>query len=170
MDLGKATCTASFETSFERPDRLSFSVSVELSDGVHRHTHANRIFMDGTALRAGDPAWRSGAPTSLGSAVAQISGTSSGSAHTIPRLLLPERVGGRGVFEWAQRALGASAIIDGANHFVIELDGRTRGFVNDSTWLIRRIETTLRTAGIPAVTEYFSVLTPDPVTASGEAR
>ncbi len=98
-------------------------------------------------------------PSSLGLAIAALTGISFGCAHTIPRLLMPQAVDGRGLFEWSRRALGEPVTIDGASHLTVYLaEGSTimLVYVNEATLVVRRTE-----GPEPwMATDYHATLTP----------
>ncbi len=159
--LGGERQTIEFTTAFERPDRFSFSFSFRSTGGRSAANIAeHRIHADGKLVRLGDPEWRDPPPASLGSAVARMTGVSFGCAHRIPRLLIPERIGGRALFEWPERALREPVDVDGVRHLVIEVGARSRlarVFVDEATYVVRRIVDTFDQT---FTTDYFAVLTP----------
>jgi hypothetical protein len=162
--LGGEEQTIEFETAFERPDRFSFAFrfhSTGASAVGHRaYLHEHRIDVQGTVVRLGDPAWRSSPPASLGLAVATLTGISFGCAHRIPRLLIPERIGGRALFEWPERVLRDPVEIDGDRHLVVEVgsaERRARVAINEETYVVRRSVDSL---GPVFTTDYFAILTP----------
>ena len=170
LDLATISLRAEFETSFERPDRFLFSVSVTaLEDGGSKYRYAHRLLAEGTDLRLGDPEWRTGRPESLASAVACLTGVSYGSAHIIPRLLMPGKIDGRALFDWPERTLDEPAMIDGAPHFVIKLrknEEEERVYVSEATLVVRRIEWNGPVPRSPdrfTTTDYFAVLSPNTV-------
>ncbi len=131
--------TASFRTHFERDRRFSFMVTVDAPPG-HEHTH--QLSRENGKLRYVDPDGREETPESLASAIASLAGVSLGCAHTIPRLLLPQEIGGRGVFDWTDRSLGADLVLDGLPCFQLEVgegDYRQKIYVAQESLLIRRL-------------------------------
>jgi hypothetical protein len=85
---------AEFETAFERSGRFSFSVEVTASlQGTNEYKRAYRILADGPALLVGEPEWLRFPRPSLELAIASLTGVSIGSAHMIPRLLMPDSSG-----------------------------------------------------------------------------
>lgn len=133
------TVSANFETDFERGGHFFFSVAVETSFG---HKYAHRITADGKQVRLGDPEWRDPAPESLGAAIACVAGVSFGCAHVIPRLLLSEEVGGRGLFDWPERTLIGPDVVETHPCFLVEVgdrDYRERIYVHQQTLKVRRI-------------------------------
>ncbi len=143
-----------FETFFERPDRFSFAYAAE--EGRERYG----IESDGPVLRMlGDPPLWAREPSSLMGAIAVLTGVSMGCAHVIPRLLMPEQIGGRGLFEASRRDLGEPTMIDGEPHHVIflgESGSEGRVFVNEVTLVVRRIERPYPRL----LTDYLASLTP----------
>jgi hypothetical protein len=158
LAIGADEVTIDFQTSFERPDRFSFAYKFRSSLDDSTREVGHRIESDGPNLRmVGDLRLRE--PRSLSMAIAALTGVSMGCAHTIPRLLMPEVVGGRGLFDGPRRALGDRATIDGASHLAIDLgegSGLKRVYVNEASLVVRRTE-----GPAPSkVTDYHATLTP----------
>lgn len=100
-----------------------------------------------------------GSSRSLGGAIASLTGVSYGSAHTVPCLLLPDRIDGRGLFERRDRALRGQVVFDGRPHHVIELTEQgdlLRVFLDEATLVVRRIEEPSRRV----TTDYAAILSP----------
>ena len=161
VTLGAEELKIDFETTFERPDRFSFACTCTSSVGGDVDaTYTYRIESDGPDLTmVGNPELHVGQPESLGLAIAALTGVSMGCAHTIPRLLMPEVVEGRGLFEWSRRALGEPVTIDGASHLTVYLgegSGLMLVYVNEATLVVRRTE-----GPLPGMlTDYYATLTP----------
>jgi hypothetical protein len=89
--------TTTFKTAFVRPDRFRFEFTAEAMGG-------GRYVVWSRGQRAWT--WFDGDPgveehESLGLALAGATGISGGSAHTVPALLSPEQVSGRGLADGA---------------------------------------------------------------------
>lgn len=162
FDVGDGNVHGEFETTFERPDRFLFSITERVSAGDRGFTRAHRVLAEGDTLKMGDPEWRSGRPESLSSALGTIAGVSYGTSTRIPRLLLPERIEVREIFEGAKLHLGSKEILDGLPHLVVHVETlRTKHlvFVDERTFVIAR---TVSDLGLETstTTEYRAVLTP----------
>lgn len=93
---GRRTEKLSFTTAFARPDRFRFEFREFRNGGQEYEQYI--VWRDGESVRT----WWSIQPgieneTSLGMAIAGATGVSGGSAYTIPSLLLPDEIGGRGL-------------------------------------------------------------------------
>ncbi len=160
-----------FETAFERPHQFSFSFRASATSQEELATafdYARRIHAAGGRVRMGDPEWQPGWAHSLESGIAALTGVSLGTAHVVPRLLLPQEVGGRSLFEWGpDRILASDQLVDGERHHVIEMRKHThvvRVWVSATTHVIRRIEEVEPSVGGGdgrpfAYTDYRAILT-----------
>jgi hypothetical protein len=160
--VGDELLPIAFETSFERPDHFSFSFTAGPSSrgGAVAERYSYRIESDGPLVRmVGEPALHDdGTPMSLERAIASLTGISFGCAYTVPSFLMPERVGGRGLFRWPERVLRDPVILDGTPHLLVELTGHgdvARVFLDEVTLVVRRIEEPVRRM----TTDYVGILT-----------
>jgi hypothetical protein len=161
--VGDELLTIAFETSFERPHHFSFSFTAGPSGSGREvvEKYSYRIESDGRLVRVvGEPALHDdGTPMSLERAIASLTGISFGCAYTVPSLLMPERVGGRGLFQWPECVLREPVTLDGTPHLLIELTGHgdvARVFLDEVTLVVRRIEEPVRRM----TTDYVAILTP----------
>ncbi len=104
-------------------------------DGTVGYSVAKRP--DGTVARK--------SPISLEAAVARATGISSGSAHTIGRLLLPE-VQGSGLLDLVDARRGDDVVIDGQSCYSITAQAPKGGrrqelWIEQDSYLIRRLVT-----------------------------
>jgi hypothetical protein len=137
---GQAVARVEFETRFERAhQRFSFSFVVDVLEGMPKR-FSRSISADGGSLRTtSDPPETLPPPKSLDLGLARLTGVSFGCAHTIPRLLMPDDVGGRRLFESPKLALKQAILIEGAAHHAIALGDSqwsTVIFVNEVTLLV----------------------------------
>jgi outer membrane lipoprotein-sorting protein len=91
------TSSKPFTTAFVRPDRFRF----EFKDSFDGHKwHRYIVWARGKDVRTWwDIRPKMEGPESLALALAGATGVSGGSAHTIPTLLIPDQIGGRGLTE-----------------------------------------------------------------------
>ena len=83
-----------FTTAFHRPDRFRFEYRDRFDVGHEWNRYL--VWLGGKAVRTWwDLHRRVDQPESIGHALAGATGVSGGSAHTVPALLMPDRVGGR---------------------------------------------------------------------------
>ena len=95
------TSVKPFTTAFRRPARFRFEYQARyrVQDKWKRYI----VWADGPAVRTWwDLIPRGEQPQSLGRALAAATGVSSGSAHTVPALLMPDRVRGSRLTELAE--------------------------------------------------------------------
>ncbi len=91
-DDGEHQETQTFTTAFRRPYRFRF----ECREGENRYI----VYADAAAVRAWWSVHEGVQPmASVDEAIALAVGPSNGTSHTIPRLLMPERVRGRSLAE-----------------------------------------------------------------------
>jgi hypothetical protein len=160
--VGSDETRIGFETDFERPELFSFSFTAEssASGGGRAERYSCRIDCNGALVRMeGDLPPDFDRPDSLGLAIASLTGVSFGSAHTIPRLLMPDLVEGRELFGFKFRAMGDPVLIDGESHHALYLRESALlmlVFVNEATLVVRRTEGPHPVS----VTDYFASLTP----------
>ncbi|HZF08689.1 MAG TPA: hypothetical protein VFE33_07875 [Thermoanaerobaculia bacterium] len=138
---GKRTVKKPFTTAFVRPDRFRF----EFQDRVgEEEWHRMIVWQQGGEVQS----WwdlRPGVehPASLDLGLAGATGVSGGSAHTIPRLLLPDRIEGWPLTALQEPKCLPDASFDGADCFRIE--GKRRGdpmtlWIDKASFLVRRID------------------------------
>jgi hypothetical protein len=130
-----------FETVFRRGTYFHFAYS-DILPGRSRQVMA-RVTWDRGHLDF----WtlvNAPAPSTLRLAIAALTGISSGSAHSIPALLLPEEVGGWIPTDLTDAEVAAREVIDGIR--CLHVRGRHPRFsdklsslyVEPGTWLLRR--------------------------------
>jgi outer membrane lipoprotein-sorting protein len=130
----------SFKTAFVRPDRFRFEFTEESPRGQKRYI----VWTDGDEAAT----WWDIRPgiereESLGMALAGATGVSSGSAHTIPRLLLPDEVGGRALAELRQAERIENGQMYGRTCFRIRgsvLSQSETIWIDRETFLVLRID------------------------------
>jgi hypothetical protein len=145
--------TTPFETAFVRPDRFRFEFSIHSPNSAQFRRHI--IVMNGPEVLTG---WdiRRGVerPESLRMAIAGATGVSGGAAHTVPAMLMAERVRGRHQAARAELTRLEDGELDGSACYRIRrqvltppgLAGADRGHAPDVLWvdrpslLLRRIE------------------------------
>ena len=139
--VSSAVASVEFETAFKRGTYLHFAYS-DILPGRTRQVMARVTWDQGhldfwTLVNAPPP------PT-LRLAIAALTGISSGSAHTIPALLLPEEVGGWIPTDLKAPEFAETEVISGIE--CLHVRGRHPRFpdklsslyVDPSTWLVRR--------------------------------
>ena len=157
-----------FRTAFVRPDRFRF----EFENAVHRAR--NIVWRNGSEVRAWWAfSWYPESPESIGDAIAGATGISSGAAHTVPQLLMPDEVSGWKLTELTRVSLLPDAQL--AGHACFRVQGDHDGYavtisLDQTTYLILRIEEELParfgavqcTSYEPAIGEDFAVPPFDP--------
>ena len=137
--IAKAKSVKPFTTSFVRNGgfRFQFSESDEPNS-------LYVVWTDGkSVLTWWDLNQKIESEESLGLALAGATGVSSGSAHTIPSLLIPDQVGGRALTAITHPTRGSDSEIDAAPCFVIHGsygDDPITLWIEKQTYLIRRID------------------------------
>jgi hypothetical protein len=130
-----------FETAFRRGTYFHFAYS-DILPGRPRQA-MGRVTWERGHLDFWTLA-KAPAPSTLRLAIAALTGISSGSAHTVPALLLPEEVGGWIPTDLTDAELAAGEVIDGIH--CLHIRGRHPRFSNKlsslyvdrDTWLLRR--------------------------------
>ena len=156
------TATADFEDTLRAVRPIFFSFREQMifqEETTKTWRRAFRIERDGAFLRLGDPEWRKGRPESLAIAIACCTGVSWGAAHVVPRLLMPDEVTGRMLFDGEQRALVEEEELDGEQHLVVELGDHAtsnRVWIHPRSARVRRV--TWLSEGRVQVTDYFARL------------
>lgn len=121
-----------FETLFRRPDRLRFEFR-ERDVGPQAEWKRYQIAWCGGAA---DIHWTLNGrreSESIGLAIAGATGVSAGSAHTVPRLLLPPEIGGRSVLESSSARLLDPDFLDRRpHHKLLVVETPTR---RETVWL-----------------------------------
>jgi outer membrane lipoprotein-sorting protein len=126
-----------FRTAFVRPDQFRF----EYDDPDPEKPYV--VWAKGDEVRS----WwyiRPGVqnPPSLGRGIAGVTGVSSGSAHTIPTLLLPDQIGGRSMASLTDLTRLPDEAVDDTLCFKLQgkfADQPTTLWLEKETYLIRRI-------------------------------
>jgi hypothetical protein len=167
-DRDPRTSVKPFVTAFHRPDQFRF----EYRDRYDVEHEWNRyiVWADGEAVRTWwdvNPGVKQ--PESLELALAGATGVSSGSAHTVAALLMPDRVGGRRLTDLAELAslgdepLGEVTCYRLSGRFLVSKRWPERAehspltlWIDCDTLLIRRIEaaTQFETFRTETVTDY----------------
>ena len=139
--LGKRTEERPFKTAFVRPDAFRFEyVETTFAGGKRRYV----VWQGGRDVRT----WWDVRPgvesvSSLDMALSGATGVSGGSAHTVPRLLLPETVLGRSLGEMKDvKRLGDAPCGEGtcARLSGVYAETRRTVWVDLKSSLLRRIE------------------------------
>jgi hypothetical protein len=139
--MGKRTVKKPFTTAFVRPDRFRFEFQERAGEDEWRRMI---VWQQGGDVQS----WwdlRPGVehPVSLDLSLAGATGISSGAAHNIPRLLLPDRIQGRPLIDLEEPKRIADAKFDGSDCFRVE--GKSQGdpetlWIDKARFLIRRID------------------------------
>jgi hypothetical protein len=149
-----------FTTAFVRPDRFRFELEIREGPGPHMR-YIVWTAPDGAHLWV-EPGPRHELEASLQVSVAAATGVSSGAAHTVPALLLPEVVGGWRLPQLRDPHLDDSAAtVPGCRCIVGEgWHGLIRAWIDAEDFLLRRLETThrARSGSAVTVTDYEPVL------------
>jgi hypothetical protein len=140
-----------FATAMVRPDQFRFEYSEE-GEPDSRLV----VWRNGNEVRT----WwaltkKAEQAESLGLALAGATGVSSGSAHTIPALLMPYEVGGRQLTDLQQVARGEDEALGAHKCFTIEGLYAGRGikiWIDQDSYLVRRIDGTAEFNGFSTAT------------------
>jgi len=132
-----------FKTAFVRPDRFRF----EFKDWTHPATGKQRPYIvwckGDDVLIWWDISPEVKKPESLESALEAAAAVSSGSAHTIPALLIPDQVGGRRLADFTDAKRIEDAKLGKVDCFRIQgkFSGGSRTmWVDKEMFLVRRID------------------------------
>ena len=137
---GTRTVEKPFKTAFIRPNRFRFEYTEKRGGREDRYI----VWRNGKEVQTWwdvDPGVQK--PESLKLALAGATGVSSGSAHTVPALLLPKEVGGRRLTELTAAKRAKDAKLDKVDCFRIEgmfLNAATTVWIDKNTYLVRRID------------------------------
>jgi len=137
---GNRTVEKLFTTAFIRPDRFRFEYKEKRSWGREPHRVVWRQGEEVQMLADLKPG--SEKVESLAMAVARAAGVSSGSAHKIPALLLPE-IGGRRLTDIAEAHRTGDAKIGEADCFRVEgkyADSPVTLWIDQASFLVRRVD------------------------------
>ncbi|TWU48687.1 hypothetical protein Poly51_45880 [Rubripirellula tenax] len=140
-DKEDRTVVKHFSTAMIRPSKFRFEFN-EQDDPDSRYI----IWQDGgDVLTWWDLKKRSEREDSLGMAIAGATGVSSGSAHTVPAMLMPAEIGGRLITALKSAQLGASESL--GEHACLTIKASYGGdpitiWIDEQSHLIRRIDTT----------------------------
>jgi len=153
---GNRTQVKQFATAMVRPSRFRFEFTEE-EESNSRYI----VWRAGNDVRSWWTSWNAPSEAeraeSLGLALAGATGVSSGSAHTVPALLMPDEVGGRLLTDLHKVIRGEDDVLHTHNCFTIEglyADRPIKIWLDQQSLLIRRIDgtrkhdsfTTVRTA------------------------
>ena len=130
-----------FLTAFVRPDRFRFEYQETQSSVEYRYIiwRNNAEVLSWWDVKPGI-----GTEESLDMAIAGATGVSSGSAHMIPTLLLPNEISGRRLTDITEARRIADTEIDSVNCYRIQgkyADDSITIWIEADTFLVRRIET-----------------------------
>ena len=149
-----------FATVFERPYRFRF----QCREGEHLYI----IYADAATIRAWWGHQEGVQPMrSLDDAIGRAVGPSNGASHTIPRLLMPDRVHGRSLAELRGLARLTDAMLEHVPCYRITGTVRTGApytvWIDRSTFLVRRIDVEHESSDFSAIdrTVYSPELNPD---------
>lgn len=137
---GESSEIKPFKTAMVRPDQFRYEFSV---DGNTRSQYI--VWQKGKIVRNWWAARRLNSTDSLGMALAGATGVSSGSAHTIPALLMPQEVGGRLLTEVENARRGEDRMCGDHQCFTIEgkyADDPIIIWIDKESYLVRRIDET----------------------------
>ena len=139
--FGKRTEERPFKTAFVRPGAFRFEYTETTFVGGKRRYI---VWQGGREVKTWwDVKPGVGTPSSLDMALGGATGVSGGSAHTVPRLLLPEAVSGRSLGDMKDvKRLGDAPCGEGtcARLSGIYADSRRTVWVDLKSLLIRRVE------------------------------
>ena len=151
MADGNVTIERPFTTAFVRPDRFRFEYEsrFEIEEVGFNRKHRHIVWCKGKEVQT----WWSIKPgiekrVSLGIALAEATGVSGGSAHTIPALLLPEEVGGRRLTDVKEAKRVDDAKVDEVECYCIRgkcADSPITLWIEKTTFLVRRIDSETKT-------------------------
>lgn len=137
----KRTVEKPFTTAFVRPDRFRFEYR-EKKRGNREHRYI--VYCNGKDIQTYWDVHRGiRKPESLGRALAGATGVSSSSAHTIPSMLLPDKVGGRRLTDIPELKRIDDAIFDKVDCFRIQdqaVDRPMTLWIDKKQFLLRRID------------------------------
>ena len=140
-DARNETVVKHFSTAMVRPSKFRFEFS-EQQNTESRYI----VWQDGDDVRTWwDVNKRSEREDTLGMALAGATGVSSGSAHTIPALLMPDEIGGRLLTDLEAAKLGNKIVLDGHACYTIEAlyaGDLIAIWIDEQTYLVRRIDST----------------------------
>lgn len=130
-----------FQTAFARPDRFRFGYSTSREAGVL----SDRMIV--WTSKGKVHTWWNVEPKvtteeSLSMAIAGATGVSSGSAHTVPRLLMPNKVSGWPLTELSSPKLVGTESVGGTICYKIESNGArqsTTAWIAKQSYLITKI-------------------------------
>lgn len=126
-----------FSTAFERPYRFRF----ECREAENRYI----VYADAATVRAWWDAREGIQPmSSLDEAIARAVGPSNGASHTIPRLLLPERIRGRSLAELLSLERLSDAMLEDVPCYRVTGADRSGApyvvWIDRASFLVRRID------------------------------
>lgn len=138
---GKRTVEKPFTTAFVRPDRFRFEYNHEKDNN---RTYRYIVWRKGKEVQTWwDVTPGIQKPESLSLALSGATGVSSGSAHTVPVLLLPDEVGGGRITDMTQTRRIEDAKFEKVECFRIESENGKRNtmlWIDKKTFLLRRID------------------------------
>jgi outer membrane lipoprotein-sorting protein len=133
-----------FTTAFVRPDRFRFEYKETQTSVWGMRQSRYIVWSDGKAVQTW---WDVGArlekPESLDLALAGATGVSGGSAHTIPALLLPDKVSGRRLTNITELRRAEDGKLEKVECFRIEgkyADVPITLWIDKKSYLVRRID------------------------------
>lgn len=139
---GNRTVEKPFNTAFVRPDRFRFEYHEKAGD---ERKNRYLVWRNGKEVQTWwDIKPEVAKPESLSLALAGATGVSSGSAHTVPALLLPEEIGGRKLTEMTEAKKLEDARLDKADCFRIQglyVAKPMTLWIDKKTFLVRRMDT-----------------------------
>ncbi|MGI6461710.1 MAG: hypothetical protein ACOX5J_16750 [Candidatus Hydrogenedentales bacterium] len=126
-----------FSTVFQRPDRFRF----QCQEGDRRYI----VYADAGTIRAWWGHQEGAQPMqSLDDAIGRAVGPSNGASHTIPRLLMPDRIHGRSLAELHGLTRLSDALLEDLPCYRISGSLRTGAlytvWIDRTTFLVRRID------------------------------
>ncbi len=138
---GKRTVEKPFTTAFVRPDRFRFEYKQKKNNN---RTYRYIVWRKGKEVQTWwDVTPGIQKPELLSLALSGATGVSSGSAHTVPVLLLPEEVGGGRLTDMTETRRIEDAKFEKVECFRIESEYGKRNtllWIDKKTFLLRRID------------------------------
>jgi hypothetical protein len=129
----------SFKTAFSRPDRFRFEFQGNRADSRFILWAKENEILTWWSIRPGAEKVQS-----LGEGIAGATGISGGSAHTVPILLLPDKIEGRKLTDMTELKRLPDETLDGVSCFTLQgkyANSTTTLWLDQKTYLIHRIYT-----------------------------
>jgi hypothetical protein len=157
-DRGHEATTSWFRTSFVRAvGRFSFDFGDSAESKYRIRTEQMKIV---------DCSQSVGSALSLGRRIGSLAGVTSGASHTVPRMLLPERVPGRSITDAEEPSLLEDAPVEEEACWTVDVtspaQSRTLVYVSKNDFTLRRIWTRVHLSdAVKAIARARGVPIPD---------